>query len=99
MDRGDDGRGERVVAGGHAARRKQFLMAVRAGQIEVSALPLNNTPFLNPAQWHAITHWLPEELWKDLKPQTAVQNDVNGFPRAGAKAFLDRGVRYLFSGH
>ncbi len=33
-----------------------------------------------------------------MKPQTAVQNDVNGFPRAGAKALLDRGVRYLFSG-
>ena len=33
-----------------------------------------------------------------FNPQTAVQNDVNGFPRAGAKALLDRGVRYLFSG-
>ena len=29
-------------------RRKQFLEAVRAGQIEVTALPLNNTPFLEP---------------------------------------------------
>ena len=28
-------------------RRKQFLKAVRAGQIEVTALPFNNTPFLN----------------------------------------------------
>ena len=59
--------------------------------MEVTALPLNNTPFLNQAQWHTMTHWLPEDLWKDLAPQTAVQNDVNGFPRAGAKELLDRG--------
>ena len=80
------------------ARRREFLKAVRAGQLEVSALPLNNTPFLDREQWQTMTHWLPEELWQDFKPQTAVQNDVNGFPRAGAKALLDRGVRYLFSG-
>ena len=81
-----------------ADRRQEFLQAIHAGQIEVTALPLNNTPFLNRDQWQVMTHWLPEELWQDFKPQTAVQNDVNGFPRAGAKALLDRGVRYLFSG-
>ena len=79
-------------------RRREFLQAVRAGQIEVSALPFNNTPFLNRAQWDVMAHWLPESLWEDLKPRTAVQNDVNGFPRAGAKVLLDRGVRYLFAG-
>ena len=81
-----------------AERRAQFLQVVRAGQIEVSALPLNNTPFLNQDQWHTMTHWLPEDLWRQLQPQSAVQNDVNGFPRAGAKELLDRGVRFLFSG-
>ena len=45
-----------------------------------------------------MTHWLPEDLWEAVRPQTAVQNDVNGFPRAGALALLDRGVKYLFSG-
>jgi hypothetical protein len=79
-------------------RREEFLRMVRAGQLEVSALPLNNTPFLDAAQWHTMTHWLPEELWRQLQPGAAVQNDVNGFPRAGAKMLLDRGVRYLFSG-
>jgi membrane-associated phospholipid phosphatase len=79
-------------------RREQFLAAVRAGQLEVTALPLNNTPFLGRQQWQTMTHWLPDELWDELRPQTAVQNDVNGFPRAGAMALLDRGVRYLFSG-
>ncbi|MHB9006631.1 MAG: glycoside hydrolase family 38 N-terminal domain-containing protein, partial [Limisphaerales bacterium] len=79
-------------------RRAEFLEAVRAGQIEVTALPFNNTPFLSRDQWQAMTHWLPEELWREVSPQTAVQNDVNGFPRAGAAAILDRGVRYLFAG-
>ncbi|MCU0959795.1 MAG: hypothetical protein MUF48_06790 [Pirellulaceae bacterium] len=80
------------------ARRAQFLDMVRAGQLDVAALPLNNTPFLHRDQWITMTHWLPEELWHELQPQSAVQNDVNGFPRAGAQALLDRGVRYLFSG-
>jgi hypothetical protein len=79
-------------------RRDQFLQAVRAGQLEVTALPFNNTPFLNRDQWRVMTHWLPEDVWDAFAPQTAVQNDVNGFPRAGAAALLDRGVRYLFSG-
>jgi hypothetical protein len=79
-------------------RRETFLELVRAGQIEVTALPFNNTPFLNAAQWQAMTHWLPDALWRQLEPQTAVQNDVNGFPRAGARAILNRGVRYLFTG-
>ncbi len=81
-----------------AGRREEFLKAVRAGQIEISALPLNNTPFLSRDQWHTMTHWLPEDLWNDLQPRTAVQNDVNGFPRAGAKELLDRGIHFLFSG-
>lgn len=79
-------------------RRTQFLEMIEAGQIEVTALPLNNTPFLGADQWRAMTHWLPEDLWRRVRTQTAVQNDVNGFPRAGAKALLDRGIRYLFSG-
>ena len=80
------------------ARRKQFLKAVRAGQLEVTALPFNNTPFLNAAQWQTMLHWLPEDLWKQTQPRAAVQNDVNGVPRAAALALLDRGVRYLFTG-
>jgi hypothetical protein len=79
-------------------RRDEFLRAVRSGQLEVAALPHNQTPTLDRRQWHTMLHWLPEGLWKQLKPQTAVQNDVNGFPRAGAVALLDRGIRYLFTG-
>ena len=61
-------------------------------------MPLNNTPFLSGDQWQVMMRWHPAELEREAKPLTAVQNDVNGFPRAGAKALLDRGVRYLFSG-
>ena len=81
-----------------AARRRELLKAIRAGQIEITALPLNNTPYLNHDQWQVMMRWRPAELEQEAKPQTAVQNDVNGFPRAGAQVLLDHGVRYLFSG-
>jgi len=73
------------------ARRKQFLKAVRAGQLEVSALACNNTPFMNAAQWRTMLHWLPDRVWRQVDPKVAIQNDVNGMPRAGALALLDRG--------
>jgi hypothetical protein len=79
-------------------RRQQFLAAVRSGRLDVSALACNNTPFLNARQWQTMVHWLPEELWREVRPQVAVQNDVNGFPRAGARALLDRGIHRLFMG-
>jgi hypothetical protein len=80
------------------ARRKDFTRAIQSGQLEIGALPFNNTPFLNQAQWQVMMHWLPEEVWKLVKPTVAIQNDVNGFPRAGALMLLDRGVKYLFTG-
>jgi hypothetical protein len=80
------------------ARREQFLKAVRSGQLEVTALACNNTPLMNARQWHAMVHWLPDDVWRQVRPQVAVQNDVNGVPRAAATALLDRGVRYLFTG-
>lgn len=80
------------------ARRENFLRALRAGQLEVSALPFNQTPFLNARQWRTMLHWLPEDLWTQCKPTVAIQNDVNGFPRAGAIALLDCGIKHLFMG-
>ena len=79
-------------------RRRDFLKAVHAGQLEVSALPLNQTPTLDRQQWQTMLHWLPEEAWKSVQPQVALQNDVNGFPRAGAAALLERDIHYVFSG-
>jgi hypothetical protein len=81
-----------------AARREDLLRAVRSGRLEVTALPLNQTATLDRQEWHEMLHWVPEDLWQKLHPRSALQDDVNGFPRAGAVALLDRGVRYFFSG-
>jgi len=79
-------------------RREDFLQAVGTGQLEVAAMAMNQTPAMNHAEWHAMLHWLPEDLWKKVNPRVAIQNDVNGFPRAGAVMLLDRGVEYLAMG-
>ena len=59
---------------------------------------LNQTATLNRQQWQTMLHWLPEDLWQAVQPKAALQNDVNGFPRAGAMALLDRGLHYFFIG-
>ena len=79
------------------ARRDEFLEAVDSGQLDITALPFNQTPTLNRRQWQGMLHWLPEDLWLRVKPKAALQADVNGIPRAGAMALLDRDVRYLFT--
>ncbi|MCX7425644.1 MAG: hypothetical protein NTW96_08485, partial [Planctomycetia bacterium] len=79
-------------------RREAFLRAVETGRLEVAALAMNQTPLLGAAQWQAMLHWLPEDLWKRVHPRVGIQNDVNGFPRAGAVAMLDRGVSMLWMG-
>ena len=79
-------------------RRDEFIQAVASGQLDITALPLNQTPTLNRRQWQKLVHWLPEDLWQRIQPQSAIQNDVNGIPRAGAVALLDRGVRHMFFG-
>jgi hypothetical protein len=79
-------------------RREDFLAAVDAGQLDITALAMNNTPLLDVRQWQTMTHWLPEDLWRRVRPSVAVQNDVNGLPRAGAMALLDRGVHRLIMG-
>lgn len=81
-----------------APRRKKFLEAVKTGRLEIAALAMNQTPTLTPSQWQTTLHWLPDNLWNKVQPRAAVQNDVNGFPRAGAMALLDRGVDNLLMG-
>lgn len=80
------------------ARRRQFIKAIKTGQLEVTAMACNNTPFMNADQWQTMVHWLPEEVWKAVHPTVAIQDDVNGMPRAGAIALLNRGVSHLFTG-
>ncbi|NQT16272.1 MAG: hypothetical protein HQ582_26180, partial [Planctomycetes bacterium] len=81
-----------------AERRGDLIEAIGTGRLEVAAMAMNQTPTLNPAQWRTLLDWLPEALQNQAKPRVAIQNDVNGFPRAGAMALLDRGVPYLFMG-
>ena len=78
------------------ARRTLFLQLVQAGWIEVCAMPFNNQPTLDADQWRTVARWLPEELWQACRPRTIIQDDVNGFPRAGALALMDRGVEFLW---
>jgi hypothetical protein len=81
-----------------AAQRGRLLAAVAAGQIDVMGLPFNQTPFLNALQWRQMMSWIPAEVWRRVNPRAAMQNDVNGFPRAGAMLLLDRGIRHLLMG-
>ena len=79
-------------------RRADFLKAVDSGQLAVAAIAMNNTAFLNGQQWQKMLHWLPEDLWQRVHPSVAMQDDVNGVPRAGAMALLDRGIHRLLTG-
>ncbi|MGA2986746.1 MAG: hypothetical protein ABSG32_23335 [Terriglobia bacterium] len=79
-------------------RRNQLLAAVDRGQIAIAALPLNNAPTLDRDEWVQMLHWVPADLWKQFHPSFAVQDDVNGFPRAGAVQLLDHGIHRLFMG-
>lgn len=81
-----------------ASRRDTLVQLVRSGQMDVMALPLNQTPFLNAMQWREMMRWIPEPVWRQLTIRAAMQDDVNGFPRAGAKALLDRGISHLLMG-
>ncbi len=80
------------------ARREEFLRLVKAGRIDVMALPFNQTPLLEARQWDRMLEWIPASLWRAVAPRAAMQNDVNGFPRAGAGRLLDRGIGHLLMG-
>lgn len=79
-------------------RRRALLRAVEMGQMDVMALAFNQAPFLNGAQWDQMLNWLPADVMRRLNSRAAMQNDVNGFPRAGALRLLDRNIRHLLMG-
>ncbi len=79
------------------ARREAMLRAIRTGQLEITAMAMNQTPLMNRAQWDLmVLGWLPPEVRKTATVKVAMQNDVNGCPRAGAMRLLDRGVPFLW---
>lgn len=80
------------------ARRRQLIETLRSGQMDIMALPFNQAPFMNAAQWRQALEWVPASVWSQLKPRAGMQNDVNGFPRAGALRLLDKGVNHLLMG-
>ena len=80
------------------ARRAQFLDAIRGGQLDVNALACNNSPFMNADQWSLMTGWVDTDLWRKLGPRVGMQDDANGFPRAGAMRLLDRGITRFLMG-
>lgn len=77
-------------------RRKELLKVIKTGQLEITALAMNQETTLSATEWHMMTHWMPEDLWKAADPKVAMQVDVTGMPRAGALALLDRGVENLW---
>jgi hypothetical protein len=80
------------------ARHKLLQDLIAAGHMDVMGMPFNQTPFLNAAQWRTMMDWIPRAVWDSLHIRAAMQNDVNGLPRAGAMALLDRGIHHLLMG-
>jgi len=80
------------------ARRDRLLSLVKAGRMDVMGMPFNQTPCLNAMQWRQMMQWIPAGLWRALNIRAAMQNDVNGFPRAGAMALLDHGISHFLMG-
>ena len=79
-------------------RKADLIKAIQSGQLEIGAVAMNQTGTLDARQWKTMVRWLPEELDKITPHRVAIQNDVNGFPRAGAMAMLERGVDNLWMG-
>ncbi|MHB8502476.1 MAG: hypothetical protein ACYDHE_16215 [Candidatus Acidiferrales bacterium] len=80
------------------ARRAEFVVMFHAGQLDVSALAVDATPYMDHQEWQLMTHWLPDDVWRRLGIQSGMQDDVNGLPRAGALALLDHGIGRLWTG-
>ncbi len=81
-----------------ADRRAALESLIHAGRMDIMGLPFNQTAFLNAMQWGEMLRWIPLARRQALAIRAAMQNDVNGFPRAGAMALLDHGVHHLLMG-
>jgi hypothetical protein len=79
-------------------RRAKFVELFHAGQLDVSALAVNATPYMDRHEWQLMTHWIPDDLWRQLGLRSGMQDDVNGLPGAGAMALLDHGIGRLWTG-
>ena len=80
------------------SRRNDLLRAIDSGQFEITAAPFNVNPLHNGNQMMQMLDWIPDSLWNRFQPKVAVQNDVNGYPRAMVSGLMDKGIRYFWSG-
>lgn len=80
------------------SRRATLLDLVKAGRMDAMGMPFNQTPFQNALEWRQMMSWIPESLWRALQIRAAMQNDVNGFPRAGAMGLLNHGCSHFLMG-
>jgi len=79
-------------------RRQDLIRAIQTGQLEVTALAMNQTSSLNEKQWdQMVVKWLPDEVQKAATINVGMQIDVNGCPRAGALKMLDQQVSFLWT--
>ena len=75
-----------------------FYAAVDSGDLDITAIPFNVTPFLSAQEWEQMLHWMPESFRSRVPIRSAMQNDINGFPVQAAERLLDEGVHYLWMG-
>ena len=79
-------------------RRNDLIRAIKTGQLEITALAMNQAPCMNAKQWgQMVVQWLPEEVQKAATIKVGMQIDVNGCPRAGALKMLDNQVHFLWT--
>jgi hypothetical protein len=79
-------------------RRKKMTECIRRGQIDVNIMPFNIHPMLDKAEVQKLTSWIPPDVAAQIRPRIAIQNDVNGFPRAVANELIGKGVKYVWLG-
>ena len=79
-------------------RREDLIRAVRTGQLEITALAMNQSPFMNAEQWtQMVLQWLPEEVRQAADIKIGMQVDVNGCPRVAAVRMLDHNISLLWT--
>ena len=71
---------------------------IRAGRMDVMALPFNQTPFQNAEQWRQMLDWLPDSLWRDLHPRVGHAERRERISAGRSDAAARQGHRHLLMG-
>ena len=81
-----------------AAQIERLKRRVRAGRIELTAMPLNLGEVAGEVLLASSLRWIADTRAAGLPVRVAMQNDVNGFPWSLIDAFQDLGVAYVWMG-